>query len=67
MRTIALVILLAMSISNLTLRRRFPPKKIEGGLVNLKAFKNPVFAVYCLSQFVTFLGLYTGMFLFRGD
>ncbi|KAH8823531.1 major facilitator superfamily domain-containing protein [Flagelloscypha sp. PMI_526] len=59
MRTIAIIIFLAMFISNLTFRRRLPPRKIEGGLIDLTAFKNPVFAVYCLSQFVTFLGLYT--------
>ncbi|KAF7983121.1 hypothetical protein HWV62_24079 [Athelia sp. TMB] len=42
-----------------TLERRLPSKRVAGGLLNLSAFKNKAYTVYCISGFVTFLGLYT--------
>jgi len=59
MRIIGFILLLALGSANLTLRRRLPPKKAPGGLLNLRAFKSAPFTIYCLSAFVTFLGLYT--------
>jgi hypothetical protein len=43
-----------------TLKRRLPPIKASGGLLNLRAFKSAPFTIYCISAFVIFLGLYTG-------
>jgi hypothetical protein len=63
MRTIGFVVAASLLTSNLTLRRRLPPKNSKGGLLNLKAFKNPAYTVYCLAQFAAFLGVYTGISL----
>jgi hypothetical protein len=49
-----------LGIANLVMARRLPPIKAQGGLLNLKAFKYPPYAVYCLSGFCSFLGLFTG-------
>jgi len=49
-----------LGIANLTLRRRLPPSKVAGGLLNLHAFIDvPEFSVYCLASICTLLGLYT--------
>ncbi|KAH8802032.1 MFS general substrate transporter [Flagelloscypha sp. PMI_526] len=58
-RTLGFLVLCAMGLSNLTLRRRLPPKKVKGGLINPAIFKNPAYATYCLAQLCAFLGLYT--------
>lgn len=36
--------------------------KTKGGFLNLAAFNNKAYTVWCLSGFVTFLGLFTGTF-----
>ncbi|GLB34493.1 putative monocarboxylate [Lyophyllum shimeji] len=59
MRIIGFILLFALGCSNLTLKRRLPPTKAPGGILNLRAFKSPPFTVYCLSAFFSFLGLYT--------
>ncbi|KAF9264559.1 MFS general substrate transporter [Marasmius fiardii PR-910] len=59
MRIIGFILLFALSIPNLTLTRRLPPRKADGGIFNFGAFKSPVFSVYCLAIWVSFLGLYT--------
>lgn len=42
------------------LKRRLPPRRVAGGLLNLRAFKSAAYSIYCASAFVIFLGLYTG-------
>lgn len=42
------------------MKRRLPPVKAAGGLINPLAFKNMAYTFYSLAGFVTFLGLYTG-------
>ncbi|KAL1661009.1 major facilitator superfamily domain-containing protein [Schizophyllum commune] len=59
MRILGFIILVALSVPNLVLQRRLPPKKVAGGFVNPKAFKYLPFTIYCLSGIVAFLGLYT--------
>ncbi|KAL1743145.1 major facilitator superfamily domain-containing protein [Schizophyllum fasciatum] len=59
MRILGFIVLATLSVPNLVLRRRLPPKKVAGGLVNPKAFKSAPFTIYCLSGVVAFLGLYT--------
>ncbi|KAH9180805.1 MFS general substrate transporter [Lactarius sanguifluus] len=59
MRVIALIVFLAMGITNLTTRRRLPPTTLSGGLFNVKQFMSPAYMVYTASGFVAFLGLYT--------
>ncbi|KXN87189.1 Riboflavin transporter MCH5 [Leucoagaricus sp. SymC.cos] len=59
MRIIGFILLVFTGICNLTLKRRLPPVNVKGGLLNLAAFKDPPFTIYCLSSFLTFLGIYT--------
>lgn len=59
MRIIAFILLLALAVTNLTLVRRLPPHRHTGPFINLEAFRNPAYSVYCSAGFVTFLGLYT--------
>ncbi|KAF8687073.1 hypothetical protein AX14_003722 [Amanita brunnescens Koide BX004] len=59
MRTIGFILIFSLGVSNLVLKRRIPPKNNSGGLLNLSAFRSPVYTIYCLSAFTTFLGLYT--------
>ncbi|KAG5636915.1 hypothetical protein H0H81_006382 [Sphagnurus paluster] len=59
MRILGFILACTLGVSNLTLKRRLPPKNVPGGLLNLKALKNPAFAVYCISTTVAFLGMYT--------
>ncbi|KAF8753500.1 Monocarboxylate [Rhizoctonia solani] len=41
------------------LASRLPPKKVSGGLLNLKAFLHIPYSIYVLASVVSFLGLYT--------
>ncbi|KAH9079675.1 major facilitator superfamily domain-containing protein, partial [Lactarius deliciosus] len=59
MRIIALIVFLAMGITNLTMRCRLPPTTLSGGLFNAKQFKSPAYMVYTASGFVASLSLYT--------
>ena len=59
MRIIAFILLATLTVTNLTLVRRLPPKENSGPFINLHAFANPAYTVYCAAGFVTFLGLYT--------
>jgi MCP family monocarboxylic acid transporter-like MFS transporter 10 len=59
MRIIGFILIVTLGLSNLTLKRRLPPKNVPGGLLNLSAFKSAPYTVYCLSAFTTFLGIYT--------
>ncbi|KAJ7104536.1 major facilitator superfamily domain-containing protein [Mycena crocata] len=60
-RIIGFILIVSLGISNLTVRRRLPPKHVPGGLFNLRAFKDPAYAVYCSAGVASFLGLYTVM------
>ncbi|KAJ7231881.1 major facilitator superfamily domain-containing protein [Mycena haematopus] len=59
MRICACILIFTLGFANLTVARRLPPKNVKGGLLNLRAFRFPPFAIYCISGFVAFLGLYT--------
>ncbi|KAJ7931716.1 major facilitator superfamily domain-containing protein [Mycena leptocephala] len=59
MRICAFILIFTLGFANLTLARRLPPKNVKGGLFNLQAFRSAPFTIYCLSGFVSFLGLYT--------
>ncbi|CAE6362982.1 unnamed protein product [Rhizoctonia solani] len=59
MRIIGFILLFILSIAIMTLRRRLPPKKVSGGLLNLKAFLHIPYTIYVLASVVSFLGLYT--------
>ncbi|KAF8800529.1 MFS general substrate transporter [Phlegmacium glaucopus] len=58
-RIFAFILLTMLSIANLLLKRRLPPRRVAGGLFNLRAFKSAAYSVYCASAFVNFLGIYT--------
>lgn len=75
MRTIGFILLAIIGIANLvsnsvtmrppllhswqTLKRRLPPVPTPDGFINLGAFRNPAFSVYCVAGFMCYLGLYT--------
>ncbi|KAJ6519091.1 major facilitator superfamily domain-containing protein [Mycena sanguinolenta] len=59
MRICGFMLIFTLSIANLAVTRRLPPKNLKGGLLNLRAFRSPPFTVYCINGFVAFLGLYT--------
>ncbi|KAG8729949.1 hypothetical protein FRC11_007684 [Ceratobasidium sp. 423] len=59
MRIIGFILIFVFIVAILTLRRRLPPKKVSGGLLNLKAFLHIPYTIYVLASVVSFLGLYT--------
>ncbi|KAK0474234.1 major facilitator superfamily domain-containing protein [Armillaria novae-zelandiae] len=59
MRIIALILLLGLGLSNLLIKRRFPPTDVRGGLFNFHEFKSASFSLYCASTLTSFLGIYT--------
>ncbi|KAK7455284.1 hypothetical protein VKT23_011157 [Stygiomarasmius scandens] len=59
LRILGFILIFVLTIPNITLARRLPPKNLQGGLFNPKAFKNAAFTVYALSSVMAFLGLYT--------
>ena len=61
MRILALMLLFALVIGNITLKRRLPPKKLAGGLFNWAAFKSTAFSSYCVTSFLAYHGLFTMM------
>ncbi len=36
------------------------PVIVSGGILNLKAFKSAPYTIWCIANFIAFLGLYTG-------
>ncbi|KIO04205.1 hypothetical protein M404DRAFT_1000711 [Pisolithus tinctorius Marx 270] len=60
-RTFGLMMLIALGIANLTIDRRLPPVNVQGGLLNLAAFRNPAYSIYCISGIACSLGLYTAL------
>ncbi|CAE6453928.1 unnamed protein product [Rhizoctonia solani] len=57
--SIGFILLFVLTIAILALRRRLPPKKVSGGLLNLQAFLHLPYTIYVLASVVSFLGLYT--------
>ncbi|KAI6162593.1 MFS general substrate transporter [Pisolithus thermaeus] len=58
-RVFGFMVLVALGISNLAIDRRLPPVNVKGGLLNLAAFRNPAYTIYCISGVSCSLGLYT--------
>ncbi|EKM55122.1 uncharacterized protein PHACADRAFT_255520 [Phanerochaete carnosa HHB-10118-sp] len=59
MRIVALILFCLLTVTFLTIERRLPPKPDPGPIINVQEFRSVPYTVYCLSGFVTFLGLYT--------
>ncbi|KAK0490502.1 major facilitator superfamily domain-containing protein [Armillaria novae-zelandiae] len=59
MRVIAFILIFSMGVANLTMRRRLPPANASRAILNLKAFTNAPYTLWCLSTFTAYLGLYT--------
>jgi len=59
MRIIAFVQVVTLAVSNLCLATRLPPRKNQGPFLTLRPFKTLSFSLYCLTELVVFLGLYT--------
>ncbi|KAI6124765.1 major facilitator superfamily domain-containing protein [Pisolithus croceorrhizus] len=58
-RMFGFMMLVALGISTLAIDRRLPPVNVKGGLLNLPAFRNPAYTIYCISGIACSLGLYT--------
>ncbi|KAF9001720.1 major facilitator superfamily domain-containing protein [Cyathus striatus] len=59
-RIIGFILTVLLAIANLVLKRRLPPSKnVAGGLFHFSGFKNPLYALYCISGAITYLGFYT--------
>ncbi|KAI6124768.1 MFS general substrate transporter [Pisolithus croceorrhizus] len=58
-RMFGFMMLVSLGITNLTIDRRLPPVNVKGGFLNLPAFRNPAYTIYCLSGIACCLGLYT--------
>ncbi|KAI6103624.1 major facilitator superfamily domain-containing protein [Pisolithus sp. B1] len=58
-RVFGFMMLVSLGITNLTIDRRLPPVNVKGGFLNLPAFRNPAYTIYCLSGIACCLGLYT--------
>jgi hypothetical protein len=41
------------------LKRRLPPPNVTGNIFSLKPFRTASYSVFCISGFVTYLGIYT--------
>ncbi|EEB95732.1 hypothetical protein MPER_05252 [Moniliophthora perniciosa FA553] len=61
MRILGFILFFCLTVSNLTLARRLPPKHADGGMLNLSAFKFAPFTIWSLAAFINFLGLYTAL------
>ena len=59
MRILGFIMLLTLGCSNLLLKRRLPPINVSGGIFNFRAFKSPVYTIYCLSALLSFLGMWS--------
>ncbi|KAH7099294.1 MFS general substrate transporter [Auriculariales sp. MPI-PUGE-AT-0066] len=58
LRVLGFIILALLTVANLTLKRRLPPTRIQGGVLNLQAFSNPAYSFYVASSFTSFFGIY---------
>ncbi|KAI5985637.1 MFS general substrate transporter [Pisolithus albus] len=58
-RIFGFTMLVALGITNLAIDRRLPPVNAKGGLLNLPAFRNPAYTIYCISGITCSFGLYT--------
>ncbi|KDQ19991.1 hypothetical protein BOTBODRAFT_142625 [Botryobasidium botryosum FD-172 SS1] len=58
-RILGFILLGMLTIANLTMRRRLPARPVDGGLLNLRAFKFAPYTIWCISTIFTLLGLYT--------
>lgn len=60
MRTTAFMLVFTFGCANLLVKKRLPPKKVKGGLLNLPIFKNVAYSIYGVACIIGFLGVYTG-------
>ncbi|KAJ7025652.1 major facilitator superfamily domain-containing protein [Mycena alexandri] len=58
-RTLGLILLFFLAISNLCIARRLPPVKAPGGLLGLHVFRNAAFSIFCVATLISLLGLFT--------
>jgi MFS family permease len=63
-RTLGLVALVTLIVPNVVLRQRLPPRQ-RGSFVEYQALREPVFALYAVGIFLTFLGFF-GFYTFVG-
>jgi predicted MFS family arabinose efflux permease len=60
-RTVALIQVVTLAISNIIMKSRLPPRK-AGPLIEPKAFLQPSYTLYTIGAFLAFWGLYTPFF-----
>ncbi|KAI6156986.1 MFS general substrate transporter [Pisolithus tinctorius] len=58
-RVFGFMMLVSLGIASLAIDRRLPPVNVKGGLLNLSAFRNPAYTIYCIAGVACPLGLYT--------
>ncbi|KAG8973604.1 hypothetical protein FRB90_009890, partial [Tulasnella sp. 427] len=58
MRILGFIILGHLTLANLLVKRRLPPVKVAGGLLNLAAFKSAPYSLYTANGAICFLGMY---------
>lgn len=59
MRILALILLCALTVTNITLKRRLPPRMLTSGLINWKSLKSPAFASYIVASFLVWHTIFT--------
>ncbi|KAI0718723.1 MFS general substrate transporter [Cerioporus squamosus] len=59
LRITGFIVAAFLLVLNLTIARRLPPNPHPGPFIDFDMFKSATYVVYCLSLFVSFLGLYT--------
>ncbi|KAK4689172.1 hypothetical protein P7C73_g927, partial [Tremellales sp. Uapishka_1] len=65
LRICGFVLAYATLFACLTMRTRLPPKRVAGGIFDIKAFKHGSYSFYVLGCFVVLLGLYTPLTYFE--
>ncbi|KAK0231306.1 major facilitator superfamily domain-containing protein [Armillaria fumosa] len=60
MQVIAFILIFTMGIALLAMRRHLPPANASGAILNLKAFTNASYSLWCLATFTAYMGIYTG-------
>ncbi|RDX51685.1 MFS general substrate transporter [Lentinus brumalis] len=59
LRITGFIVAAFLLVLNLTIQRRLPANPHPGPFIDVDMFKSATYVVYCLSLFVSFLGLYT--------
>ncbi|KAG1720241.1 MFS general substrate transporter [Suillus lakei] len=62
-RVFGFILIATLGMGNIFIKRRLAPVDVHGGFFNLKVFRNIAYSIFCISGIMSFLGLYTGLFI----